>query len=205
MRKELSVSILIGLSLLAGCGAQTSTLGNAGKLEANEFGYVAATLVSRQLADEPGMLLPRPPRIAAEFYENTASPHKEFELHTAGAEQWKNPVSKEGPGGTYRAMLLVPVKPGRYWLGNVKASFFGGYQLDTELRAPYPTITVRKGEVTYAGSIQVISRLGRNVTGEVRPGGIFLNIGNDFEADIAAMKNMDPRVATLPVSNGLKK
>ncbi|MYM24495.1 hypothetical protein GTP46_17770 [Duganella sp. FT135W] len=59
----------------------------------------------------------------------------------------------------------MPVKPGRYWLGNVQAGFYGGYHVETELHAPYPLITVRKGEITYAGSIQVISKLGRNVEG----------------------------------------
>jgi hypothetical protein len=190
--------------LLTGCLIQTSKLGSVEKFDEVEFGYVAATLVSKQMTNEKNLLLPIPPKIVANFQGNTSTSNLEFQLHTIGTN-WKDSAAKgEDYGTEYRLMLLVPVKPGNYWLDNVEASFYGGYRIDTELRARYPTVLVRKGEITYLGSIQVISNIGKNVVGEVRPGKISLNINNEFQKDIDAMRIFDSKINKMTLRNGLE-
>lgn len=201
--KQLLAALLIFCSV-AGCMTQTSTLGSSEQLDVADMGYIAATLVSKQVADGRKIMLPSPPKIVADFYENTSAPHLAFSLHTVGDDEWNRQVSIDRFNGEHQLMLLVPVRPGRYWLGNVDASFYGGYRIDTNLKANYPMIVVKKGEITYAGSIQILSKIGKNIAGEVRPGGIYLNIENNFGRDIKAMKSIDNRLTTMPISNGLK-
>lgn len=184
---------------------QTSKLGMVDKLNDDANGYIAITLVSKQITKGMPIMLPMPPTIVANFYGGFATPTLEFKVHTIGSDAWKIPTQRNDSGVEHKILLLIPVAPGSYWLGDVDAKFYSGYLLDTQLRADYPRIFVRKGEVTYAGSIQVISVVGKNVQGEVRPGAISLNVVNDFETDMNAMAIADPGVKRLPLSNGLDR
>lgn len=188
--------------LLSACAFQENRLGRQESIDA-DVGYVLATLVSRQIAKEE-ILLPKPPNIEAHFQEDVARQQAEFLLRSPGVPQWETPLVKNAAGGEYRIVLLVPVKPGRYWLRDVGAVFYSGYARSMTLYAPYPAITVKRGEITYAGSIQVHSVIGRNIEGQPRPGKVWLEIKNDFEGDTAMMRSQDTRFAGLPISNGLK-
>lgn len=189
--------------LLTACVVQENRLEREGQLSADDVGYVAATLVSKQIAKEE-VLLPKPPEIRAHFQGTEMGAHDEFTLHTHYVQRWDIPIVQNSSGGEYRIVLLVPVKPGKYVLRSVDAAFYGGYQRSLNLIAPYRPITVRRGEITYAGSIQVNSNVGRNIEGQIRPGEIWLKIGNDFSNDEKMMRDIDPRSSSLPISNGVE-
>lgn len=206
------IAILLSATLIfSGCAHQTSKLGSAETLDTAEVGYIAASLVSKQVSQDGAKVLATYPGMTAHFYTFGNRPEEAFVLSTTADLKknghWKDPVASVKKDDETRLMLLVPVRPGRYWLGNVNVEYFDGpgvrsVNLYTDHRSE---VIVNKGEITYAGSIQVLTRIGVNAAGEARPNGSALRVSDDFAQDVVRMKAIDTRVGGLPLRDSLAK
>jgi hypothetical protein len=197
------------LVLLAGCATKNSVLGEAGELKPEAgAGYVAATLVYRIDSADQSIQLVGAPSITAAFYGPEAAKQVAFSINTFtdmnNTGLWAAPGAALEESRGRRVLSLVKVPAGRYQLGRV-GSFYPVYQQHVTLdMIDPPVIEVREGQVTYAGSIQLIIRVGKNIFGQARPYSASLRLVDDAAKDIAAMKKADARLAQLAVVDGLQ-
>lgn len=197
------------LVALAGCASRNSVLGEAGELKPESgAGYVAATLVYRIDSADQSLQLVGFPSIAAAFYAPGAPGKAAFSINTFtdmnNTGLWNAPGAALEESRGRRVLSMVKVPAGRYQLGRVGSSFNVYQQHVTLDMVDPPVIEVREGQVTYAGSIQLIVRAGKNIFGQARPSSAALRLVDDAARDIAAMKKADARLAQLAVVDGLQ-
>jgi hypothetical protein len=197
------------LVALAGCASRNSVLGEAGELKPESgAGYVAATLVYRIDSADQSLQLVGFPSIAAAFYAPGAPSKAAFSINTFtdmnNTGLWTAPGAALEESRGRRVLSLVKVPAGRYQLGRVSSSFNVYQQHVTLDMVDPPVIEVREGQVTYAGSIQLIVRAGKNIFGQARPSSAALRLVDDAARDVAAMKKTDARLAQLAVVDGVQ-
>jgi hypothetical protein len=197
------------LVALAGCATKNSVLGEAGELKPEAgAGYVAATLVYRIDSADQSIQLVGAPSMSAAFYAPGAGKKVAFSINTYtdmnNTGLWAAPGAALEESRGRRVMSLVKVPAGRYQLGLVSSSFPVYQQHVTLDMIDPPVIEVREGQVSYAGSIQLIIRVGKNIFGQARPYSASLRMVDDAAKDIAAMKKTDARLAQLAVVDGLQ-
>ncbi len=147
------------------------------------------------------------PGMTAKFHAAGSADTTAFSVNTStnGDPEglWRVPsASLDEPRGK-RIMTLVKVPAGRYQLGRVNA-YFSSYRLIAEMDVVNPpVIEVREGEVSYAGSIHFVSRLGTSIFGRSIPAGVYLRLYDESVNDIASMKRADSRLTGLPFVNAL--
>ncbi|MGB9108015.1 MAG: hypothetical protein WCC39_04945 [Telluria sp.] len=194
---------------LAGCASRNSVLGEAGELKPESgVGYVAATLVYRIDSADPSIELVGFPSIAAAFHAPGNAGKPAFSINTFTTMNrmglWTEPrAALEEPRGR-RVLALVQVPAGRYQLGRIDSTYtLYLRQVALNMTDP-PVIEVRAGQVTYAGSIQLRVRTGKDRFGHAVPVSATLHLVDDAAGDIAAMKKVDVRLAPLAVVDGLE-
>jgi hypothetical protein len=197
------------LVALAGCASRNSVLGEAGELKPESgAGYVAATLVYRIKSADPSLQLVSLPSIAASFHALGAPSKAAFSINTFTALNntglWTAPGAALEESRGRRVLSLVKVPAGRYQLGRVYSSFTVYREHVTLNMLAPPVIEVREGQVTYAGSIQLVVRVGKDNFGHAVPYSAALRLVDDAASDIAAMKKADVRLAQLAVVDGVQ-
>jgi hypothetical protein len=197
------------LLALAGCATKNSVLGEAGELKSEGgTGYVAATLVYRIDSADRTLQLDGFPSISADFFAQGASDKAAFSINTSTdlniTGLWAVPGAALEESRGRRVLSLVKVPAGRYRLGRV-GSIYNTYRKQVALAMiDPPLIEVREGQVTYAGSIQLVVGAGRNNFGHAVPSTAALRLVDDAARDIAAMKKADARLTELTVVDGLQ-
>jgi hypothetical protein len=197
------------LVALAGCASRNSVLGEAGELKPESgAGYVAATLVYRIESADPSLQLVSLPSIAASFHALGAPSKAAFSINTFtdlnNTGLWTAPGAALEESRGRRVLSLVKVPAGRYQLGRVYSSFTVYREHVTLNMLDPPVIEVREGQVTYAGRIQLVVRVGKDNFGHAVPFSAALRLVDDAVSDIAAMKKADARLASLAVVDGLQ-
>jgi hypothetical protein len=197
------------MAALGGCASRNSVLGEAGELKpASGTGYVAATLVYRIASADPAIELFGFPSIAAAFHVPGEAGKPAFSINTFTTMNrmglWTEPrAALEEPRGR-RVLALVQVPVGRYQLRRIESTY-AVYMRQVALdMTKSPVIEVRAGQVTYAGSIQLLVRTGMDSFGHAVPLAATLHLADDAAGDIAAMKKVDGRLAQLAVVDGLE-
>ena len=66
-------------------------------------------------------------------------------------------------------------------------------------------LEVREGEILYAGSIKIVTNVGKGLFGQALPASGKITVGDDYMSDLTLMTTFDPRVKGFPTSNGLLK
>jgi hypothetical protein len=199
----------ITLLALAGCATRNSVLGDTGELKPEGgTGYVAATLVYRIDSVDPTLQLVGFPSIDSAFYAQGATDKPAFSINTYtdmnNTGLWAVPGAALEESRGRRVMSLVKVPAGRYRLGRVGSQFPAYRQHVTLDMVDPPMIEVREGQVTYAGSIQLVVGAGKNIFGQARPSNAKLRLVDDAARDIAAIKKADARLSQLTVVDGLQ-
>jgi hypothetical protein len=195
--------------VMAGCATKNSVLGEAGELKpVGGTGYDPPTLVYRLQTADRSLELVGFPSIDAAFYPQGASDKAAFHINTYtdmnNTGLWSVPGAALEEARGRRVLSLVKVPAGRYQLGRVGSSFNVYHQhVKLDMIDP-PVIEVREGQVTYAGSIQLIVHAGKNIFGQARPTSAALRLVDDAARDIAAMKKADARLGQLVVLDGLQ-
>ncbi len=203
MNKLTALTLLASAVLLAGCASAPEAQESASLLKPG-YGVVAATLQftvkgTSEDARQHGIELPH---IAAEIVPVNPAGGDTAVLSTS--RKWRKPgatlVTPEGD----RVMDVAALKPGRYKIRRLAASFNFLNKQTSVLPTPDILFDVKEGEVTYMGSIQAITTIGRDGQGQQTPTAITLAVRDEFSADTAAMKQADPGMGALVLRDGLR-
>ena len=190
---------------LSGCATKASLIGEPMPPAKPGFGYVAAAMVARVDSADPTHTFADVPSFQA-YFEPAGEPKVPgFMINTYadrdGRGIWFDSKSKIPMVNGNRAVVLIPVQSGTYRLDIMDVHLYA-YKRSLRLdKLNVPPFTVREGEITYIGSIDLTTTLGRNIFGMTLPHGLRANIIDNFESDWAAMQNADDRLKTMQVNN----
>jgi hypothetical protein len=151
------------------------------------YGLVATTLIERSRlhsTDQPVSVATAGESVA--FYDTVrGSGGSAFVVHPRG-ETRASLVNPNQPGKADRGYLafLTPVKPGKYHLNQLMVGVPGNQQGVGP--KDEPVFEVVEGEVTYAGSMQMLSRVERHGSGYV-PVRRTVEVVDEYAKDIPAV------------------
>lgn len=117
---------------------------------------------------------------------------------------WRVPAVTLATEKGDRVMSMASLKPGRYKIRRLEASFIFFKKQNSVLPSQDILFDVKEGQVTYIGSIQAVATMGRDNQGQVTPTAIALSVRDEFAADVAAMKKADPSMGALVLRDGLR-
>lgn len=194
------IGLLLAGIILSGCATPNQT-GRMEPLARTGIGYVLTSLVSRNESSDPELKLAGTAVVSAAFFSPNSPKSPEF--FSRGGGMLVNPESSVPEQGGFRTMALMPVKPGKYKMGHVGGEFvFYKKYIIIDTIDP-PMIEVREGEVVYAGSIKLVTFVGKGLFGQALPASFNITVGDEYESDYALIKSLDQRVRDFKVVNGL--
>jgi hypothetical protein len=167
------------------------------------YGLVATTLIQRSrlhTTDQPIGVATAGTTVA--FYDPVpGSGGAAFVVHPRG-ETRASLVNPDQPGKAARGYMafLTPVKPGKYHLNQLQVGVPG----DQQGVGPQdePVFDVVEGQVTYAGSMQMLTRVEPQGYGQYVPVRRTVEVVDEYTKDIALIKAQEPRLSTVTITNG---
>jgi hypothetical protein len=126
-----------------------------------------------------------------------------FVVHPRG-ETRASLVNPNQPGKTGRGYMafLTPVKPGKYHLNQLLVGPPGQQQgVGPKDDAVFEVV---EGQVTYAGSMQMLTRVAPERGGYV-PVRRTVEVVDEYEQDMALIKAQEPRLSAVIIRNGLAR
>jgi hypothetical protein len=169
------------------------------------YGLVATTLVyrSRDLRSEQPTDTPSY-RKAVEFYfplPDTGG--AAFVVHPYGETRatWVHRQRTEDSDRGF-AVFLTPAKPGKYSLHQLLVD--GEKQQQGVWPKAPPTFEVKEGQVTYAGSVHLMTRMEKRY-GVYAPVDMGVLVIDDYAHDVATIKEQEPRLEAVAIKNGLAR
>lgn len=194
MKFLLKAAMCLVLAVLTGC-ASSNKLVQPDPLPRGGTGYVAATLVARNESYDPKLHMKDVAMVSAAFHAVDNPKSIAFWLSQGSVFMDPRLVLPEPDG--QRILVLTEVKPGKYKMGALQGSFPGRNKTVAIEAIDPPVIEVREGEVTYAGSLQLINLVGENLLGMAVPGSARMVVKNEYRTDVSAIKVADPRVKDM--------
>lgn len=196
----LFASTLTVSTVLTGC-AISNRIGAPEGLSQAGMGYVFVSMVAVNKSYDPALNLGLTPILNASFYPANNPKKEEFSAISKGPD----PKDSVAEVGGYRRIVLIAVKPGVYQMGKVEGTLVG-YNKYMKHEVIDPTaLEVREGEILYAGSIKIVTNVGKGLFGQALPASGKITVGDDYKSDLTLMTTFDPRVKGFPTSNGLLK
>ena len=204
---SLARSMLLSTALLGLAACETGPgyrLGDARvPLMKPGYGLVAATVIQRNRLyrnDQPTAMSTAGVTFA-NFDTVRGADGSSFKLYPGG-ETISGYVDPSRPGKSDRGYptFLKAVKPGKYYLSSLTTGPLDNPQVvgpkeDT-------VFEVKEGEVTYAGSVQMLTWWTERGNGHV-PVKRTVEVVDEFARDMPAITVHEPRLATLPIRNGV--
>jgi hypothetical protein len=99
-------------------------------------------------------------------------------------------------------IYLTPAKPGKYHLRQMLVS------AEKEQQGVWPkgepVFEVAEGQVTYAGSVQLLTRMEKRY-GVFAPVDMSVQVVDDYAYDVAAIKAQEPRLGATAIGNGVAR
>jgi hypothetical protein len=202
-------SLLLSAALLTlgACqGPPARRLGDTGvPLMQPGYGLVATTLVYRSRV--LGSDLPTNAasyRKAVAFYDPAPGAGGAGFLVQPFGETRMSYVHRQRTEDADRGFLvfLTPARPGRYYLHQLLVDG-AKEQHGVWPKAP-PAFEVTEGQVTYAGSVQLLTRMEKRY-GVYAPVDMHVQVMDDYAHDVATIKAEEPRLEAIAIRNGLAR
>lgn len=170
------------------------------------YGLVATTLIERtrlNKTDQPVAVATAGTTVA--FYGPVrGSDGSAFVVQPRGETRasWVNPNQ---PGKADRGYMafLTPVKPGKYYLDTLLVGPMS-HQESVHPKKEEPVFEVREGQVTYAGSVQMLT-LAEPSRGGYEPVRRTVEVVDEYAQDMALIKAQEPRLSTVTIRNGVAR
>jgi len=203
----------LALSTVVLCLSACETGGPARRLDDTSvplmkpgYGLVATTLIERSRlyrTDQPIAVMSVGTTMA--FYSPVrGSDGSAFVVQPRGETRasWVNP---DQPGKADRGYMafLTPVKPGKYYLNTLLVGPMS-HQESVRPKKEEPVFEVREGEVTYAGSVQMLT-LAELSRGGYEPVRKSVEVVDEYAKDMALIRAKEPRLSTVTIRNGLAR
>lgn len=170
------------------------------------YGLVATTVIQRNRLhsnDQPTAMATAGTTFA-NFHTVKGAEGENFSVYPGGPTTFAGYVDPTRPGKSDRGFptFLKQVKPGKYFLNSVVV----GTPENSQVVGPKEdtVFEVKEGEVTYAGSVQMVTWWTERGNGYV-PVKRIVEVADEFARDMPAIQVHEPRLATLPVRNGVAR
>ncbi|MYM24496.1 hypothetical protein GTP46_17775 [Duganella sp. FT135W] len=188
--------------VLSGCASVKNRTGDAEPLAASGTGYVFASVMARNESSDPELKLGQIALVNAFFHPVDEPKKVEFVVMNDLNPDMKR--AKLESGGGFRTFVLLAVKPGKYKLGKVIGSMTAYRKEISREMVDMPEIEVREGQVSYVGSVRIITGVGKGwLFGQALPASAGISVVDDYAQDLMAIKTLDTRLNTFKFSNGL--
>lgn len=192
-------AVLIAVSCVSGCATIKNQVGDTTDLRSPGVGYVFGSVVSRNVFHDPEQKLAIKADVRAGFHSmaNPGSPAFVIAGNSTG-----DPKDNIAEQDTFRRIVLLPAKPGKYKMGSVSATLLN--KATERQMIDSPEIEVREGQITYVGSIKFTSVVGSGwLFGQPVPVSSSTLVTDDYETDASSLKLLDNRVGGFVISNGV--
>lgn len=165
---------------------------------------VASKRWTQQQSDRLPMPKLKSPAQLSSFYESLAGAGgTAFVAHPFG-ETRPCYVHQQWAVDADRGFLiyLTPAKPGKYHLRQMLVS--GQKEQQGVWPKHEPMFEVTEGQVTYAGSVQLLMRMEKRY-GVFAPGDMRVQVVDDYAFDAAAIRAQEPRPDAIAIRNGVAR